>query len=485
MNSNLIRVADNRKYFCFGDGRPYVPIGHNTYSEVFTVYGYENTLYPTELLEERFARLAEHGGNFLRLFISANLQAGYFATGEMNPEEVARLDLVFALGEKYDLHFYVELLMSQYYTAWYHADQWLPSPYNADNGGPVRFAGFEGALPEHEVPGYMDQYLARIRMGYGLENETFVAAQKAKIRWFVERYGGNPRVMCWGLSNDFPLHEGTEDVLRPWLRCMSDYVREVDGHGHPVTLQMFSGSVWPDWILDCVDLTSIRAYPWSAAGVLDDSLPDEVLGRNPNNIAVWLNRKGLEHLEHGMPSICGEYGASSRRNDDPRGYRYELENRDLLRARGTLYGLWAPLCSGSSPGHRWTGYDGFYPLTGEEYGWLRAVRRFCDRINWTTFSPRSAARLVSAEPADCSVAAIADEKLLVGWLWDRLWIAKPRALSAALRFTSPPPGRAQVEWTNCHTGRVCHAENYERLPERIEVPGSLEECAAVVVRWEG
>lgn len=485
MNSSLIRIAENGRYFCFGDGRPYMPVGHNTYSEVFTVYGYENTLYPTELLEERFARLAAHGGNFLRLFISANLQAGYFATGQMNPEEVERLDLVFALGEKYGISFYVELLMSQYYTAWYHADQWLRSPYNADNGGPVQFTGFPGELPEHEDPSYMEKYFQRQRMGYGLENEAFVVAQKAKLRWFVERYGGSPQVMCWGLSNDFPLHEELEDVLRPWLRCMSDYVREVDPHGHLLTLQMFSGSVWPDWVLDCVDFTSIRAYPWSAAGLLDDALPDDVLGRNPNNIALWLNQKAGEHLAYGKPCICGEYGSCTRRTDEARGYRYSLDNRDLLRSRGTLYGLWAPLCSGAMPGHRWTGYDGFYPLTEEEYGWLAAIRAFCDRVNWTAFCPESAQDRVSMDRSDCSVAAVADENLLIGWIWDRLWVGEPRRVEAALLLKDPPAGPARIEWVDCHTGRIRCAQRLAAVPTRLEVPGGLEECVAVVIRRGG
>jgi len=480
MSSNFIRVADNRRYFCFGDGRPYMPIGHNTYSEIFTVYGYESTRWPASLLEERFARLSAHGGNFLRLFIPANLQRGYFESGEMNPEEVARLDLVFELGEKYDLYFYVEFLMSQYYTSWYYHDQWLESPYNADNGGPVKFDDWAGSLPRHEAPDYMEKYLSRLRMGYSLDNEEFVEAQQAKMRWFVERYGGNPRVMCWGLSNDFPLHEELEDVIKPWLQFMSDYLREIDPYGHLVTLQMGSGTVWPDWLNECVDFTSIRAYPWTTSLIVDDALPEELKGRNPNTIALWLNKKAKEHLAYNMPAICGEYGACTIRDEDSG--QWSLENRELARSRGTLYGLWSPLCSGSMPGHRWTGYDGFYPLTQEEYEWLEGVRAFCDRINWTAFNPQNVDDQVSVDNADCSVTAIADANLMIGWVWDRLWVGGPRWVEATVTLDSPPAGTARIEWVNCYDGHIMHAERVEQVPRELPVPGGLWECVALVIR---
>ncbi|HEY3397295.1 MAG TPA: hypothetical protein VGM19_06485 [Armatimonadota bacterium] len=480
MSSSLIRVAPSGKYFRFGDGRPFMPLGHNTYSEVFTVYGYESTLYPVEQLEERFARLAEHGGNFLRLFIPANLQRGFFRTGQMDPEEEARLDLVFALGEKYGLYFYVELLMSQYYTAWYHADQWLASPYNSANGGPVTCAACPGPLPANEHPDFLEKYRARLRMGYSLDNAEFVRAQQAKLQWFLDRFSGNPHVFCWGLSNDLPLHDEMDEVLQPWLREMSGYLREHDRHHHLLTLQTYSGTVWPEWVRDCLDFTSIRAYPWSTPGIRDDALPEEVQGRNPNNIAIWLNHKAKEHLAYGQPAICGEYGGCTVRTDDAHGQRFSLDNRDLLRSRATLYGLWAPLCSGSMPGHRWTGYDGFYPLTTEEYGWLAAVRAFCDRVNWAAFDPHSADEQVSVDRSDCSVVAVADESLLLAWVWDRLWVGGPRRVPVSLRLREAPAGPVRVEWVDCYTGRITRAETYAQAPTELAL--DLDECAALVIR---
>jgi len=421
MPSSLIQVAPSGRYFQFRDGTPFMPIGHNTHADFLEVFGYQGRYEPDHVVEERIQRLVEHGGNYLRLFVSNRLEEGYFQTGKWHEPTVKRLDLLFRLAEQYEVYYGVELVISQYFAQWYCVDQWPYSPYNAVNGGPVVMPPEADDLKRGQNK---EAFRIRHRLEYGLENEVYVAAQKAKFKWFVDRYGGNPHVFNWGLSNDFPWsgnepdpaeREQKRSYLEPWLETMANWIRDNDKHGHMISLQLGSGSVWPAWMRKHLDFTSIRAYPWSDPSVYDDAVvwtaqPE----RHALSLANHLARKAAEHWAYRMPTICGEYGGCADRDWESFLYSPTLNLHSTQRS--TLYGLWVPLATGAMPGHRWTGHDGFYPLTKEEYGYLKAVSEFCAGVNWATYDPQPIHDSLRLDDQRATVWGIDDGQLAIGFV---------------------------------------------------------------------
>ncbi|MHB9024411.1 MAG: glycoside hydrolase 5 family protein [Armatimonadota bacterium] len=468
----VFSIAPNGRYFLDPHGAGYHPVGINSMEELLMQHGVEARYWADHEVEAHFRRLAGVGGNYLRLQTTDKLEDTWFTEGHYEPETVRRMDLIMDLAEEYGIAVNIEVFCPHHYSAWYWRNQmenWRKNPYNADNGGPIRYAPLPGA-----DPGSDEEIYRRYRLAYDVTIEASMAAQKARLRWFMERYGGRRSVFCFGLSNDFPYTLLPE--AESWLRVMSAYARSVNTFGHLLGLQTFSGAEWPEWMVEAVDFTCVRAYPWSVR-VQKDMNVDERFMNNPLNLAYWLHKKSHEHLVYGKPAINGEYGAKSY--DWTTGTEGFRVTPDMDRC--TLYGLWASLASGSSAGHRWCGWDGFFVPTETAWGYIGAVARFCKRIDWARFDSRPCDEEVIVEGGEAMVYALRDERLLLAWVANTDPTCE-QPIQPSLKIAAPlPAGRYELQWIDAETNATLSREVVEGFPLTTTAPQRFRTCAVVLI----
>lgn len=429
-------------------------------------HGVEARYWPDHEVETLFRRLAAHQCNYLRLLTTDVLEDPYFTEGRYDEEMVRRMDLIMTLAEEYGIAVNIEIFCPHHYTSWCWPDRlvnWKKNPYNADNGGPIAYTPEPGADPSS-----VEEANRRQRLAYDPSNQKSMEAQKARIRWFVERYTGRRSVFCWGLSNDFPY--ALEPEVRDWLTEMAAFTRSIDPSHHLVGIHTFSGAEWPAWLVDAVDFTCIRAYPWSHFSD-EDLHPSGAQKNNAVNVAFWLRKKAHEHLAYAKPVINGEYGAMARSGDSMTqpGYRpgYRV-TPDMDRC--SLYGLWSSLAAGASAGHRWTGWDGFFPLTDEAWKQYDAVGRFCKRIDWARFDSRPCDEEVRIDEATLFRCAIRDDRTLLAWIASADAEGKTEVTPSAELTGAFPAGRYAMSWIDCETNATLSRTVVHELPKVTSSP---------------
>ena len=182
--------------------------------------GYRLPIGPDELnaidlswFDTYFAKLAQHGINFLRIWFRAPEQF-------KNEENSRHLDYVInaaaANNIKIDFTIFIE-------SAW---DWTLNNETN-------------------EITNWTDD------------------ESKAIIDYVVQRWGSSPALGFWDICNE-PQLKRPSSIVEPWLDTMEDYLREVDNNRHPVLLQLNTGrsilGAGVKHMLDNLDSLSIRAY---------------------------------------------------------------------------------------------------------------------------------------------------------------------------------------------------------------------------------
>lgn len=473
---SVFRVAPNGRYFIDPHGAGFHPVGLNAMEELLMQHGVEARCWADHEVEAFFQKLSARGCNYLRLQTSDVLEDPYFTHGRYNEEIERRTDLVIDLAEDHNIAVNLEMFCPHHYSAWYwpnRLENWKRNPYNAENGGPIHYAPEAG-----KDPSSTEETDRRYRMAYDSSNRASMDAQKRRIRWFVERYSGRRCVFAWGLSNDFPYN--LEPETREWLKEMSTYLRGIDTYGHLVAIQTHSGAAWPAWMVDAVDFTSIRAYPWSnfinkPAG---DLLPGGVHRNNPVNIAEWLHLKAHEHLAFGKPVINGEFGAMARLpGSDRPGFRV---TPDMDRC--TLYGLWASLASGASAGHRWCGWDGFFPPTETAWQYISAIARFCTRIDWAGFESRPCDHEISVAGDEVLSFGIRDDKTFLAWVAskdpDNQKLVQPELILNA----QMPSGHYEITWIDAETNATLRRTVSNQFPAGAAAPQPFRTCQLLLIQ---
>jgi hypothetical protein len=354
-------------------------------------------------------------------------------------------------------------------------DHWAKNPYNARNGGPIQCD-----LPQN-MP-LEERVRSQQRAGYNPRNRASMQAQKAKVDFFIKRYGSSPHIFCWGLSNDFPFE--LEPEAREWLVEMTEHVRHSDPYHHLVSLQCVSGVTWPKWIIDLVDFMSVRAYPWTrwisqetSKGPSED-IGHEKLSSNAAQTALALNRQIKAHLACGKPIITGEFGGSTTNCADGMYNTRITPDIDLC----FLYGLWSSLASGGMPGHKWCGMDGFFSLTARQYAWLQVVAEFCERLDWAVFDSTNMDQEIRVSMPNVVAMGCRDRDRAILWLMNTDASGSPRPVRPVVTIgPGLSPGKYDVIWIDPLTNNPLALANRAALPGELPASASFERCVTVLL----
>ncbi len=220
--SNYVTVCDSGRYFQLEDGTDFLPLGFDQMPDfpesLFQIYPVNNWDYDKEALREYFNMMHDHGVNVLRVWGEAP-DSGYRylllenPVGVFNPAFAQFFDDLFELAEDYKIY----ILLTPYDNYWHHF-AWAEYPYNAINGGPCH--------SESD----------------GLTSDACFEYQKARMKWFVDRYGNSDYLFAWDIMNEVDLWWGgpSGSEIRAWTDRMTSwltqYERQTWGKNHMITL---------------------------------------------------------------------------------------------------------------------------------------------------------------------------------------------------------------------------------------------------------
>ncbi|WP_158594728.1 arylsulfatase [Ulvibacterium marinum] len=317
--------AKNPNYLEYEDGTPYIPIGPNIcWSRITTEADQALGQY-----DKYFKKLAENGGNYTRIWLSAPLweveqkKASGFDLGKTD----YLLDSLVNLASKYSIK--IKFCLENF-------RQLTDRP-----------APFEGSVP-FDKPIYSKVY------GGPLENmEQFFATKEGKelflsrMHWFSNRYATNPTVFGWELWNEINSVKATKKVVLDWTREMLIEAKQA----FPRQLVMQSlgsfdskdkASIYKQYMaLEDNEILQVHRY-------LDPGAELEVAKGAMDILAADATRELLSY-DHDRPVIVSEVGAVEAHHAGP-SKLYEKDTKGVL-----LHDLlFAPFFSGAAgPGQSW------------------------------------------------------------------------------------------------------------------------------------
>ena len=197
-NESFVEVSsENPSYFCLSNGDPYLAIGLNM------VHSYNNM----ELMERWIKNLSENGGNFIRIWLGHDMFDYEKVYGQVNAEQIAKVDRVLELAGKYGIK--VKMCLENFRQIApsippNESSSYYKTAYHIENGGPFV-----------NMPDYMAD-----------ERGQKVFLDRAKF--FKNRYGDDPRIFAWELWNEMNAIwiENKPDVIK-WNAEVIPKVQEV------------------------------------------------------------------------------------------------------------------------------------------------------------------------------------------------------------------------------------------------------------------
>jgi len=290
--------SKNRQYFSYSDGTSYFPIGANV------CWGNDKGTFSYDDWLPAYSKV---GANYFRLWLGPSWVTFAIETpgkpeeghglGQIDLGDAWKLDQVLksadALGMK------AMLTIDSYNTLRAHNayPAWDKSPYNKDNGGPLRI--------------WTDFWT----------NSDVDRWYRAKLRYLVARYSAFQNVMSWEFWNEVDLTEDySSEVVKAWHKRMGDALRSIDPYHHLLTTS----------IADSMGNRNLDLLPQ-----LDYA---QTHNYNSPDIAAAVLYQQARKSEWGKPHIVGEIGADAsgpRTTDDPQG----LQIHDPI---------WMSLATGSS-----------------------------------------------------------------------------------------------------------------------------------------
>jgi hypothetical protein len=279
----LRRSRRDPRYLEFDDGTPYFAVGEN-------MCWYDGR--GTFAYDEWIARLAEQGGNYIRLWMPSWAFAlewterdGAAVTSSLGNYEdrlnrAWQLDYVVELARRHDIQVMLSIQNHGAFSLTSNSE-WVDNPYNAANGGPL-------ATPR----------------------ELFTNAEarelfKRRLRYIVGRWGYAVNVMSWELWNEVDLAEQpTPAELLEWHREMAGELRALDPYDRLIsTSTSLADALTPGaafnalWDLDEIDYTQAHYYSFGGA---------------PADFTQLFPRITRRLLRHGKPAFISEAGVDFR-----------------------------------------------------------------------------------------------------------------------------------------------------------------------------
>jgi plastocyanin len=276
------------RFLRYGDGSPYLPMGHNV------AFGDGNppNLDLSAYYEPHFQSMQAAGQNWARVWMtdfyitsvewSATHWSGqYGGVGQYADIPAFRVEEILNLAEQHGLE--VQLVLNDHgqFSSWVN-QRWNDNPYNELNGGPV---------PDDDPAAFFS-------------NPTARGLFKQRLHYLVARYAAYRDILAWELFNEvqfigsvtnnpFSSAQVREDVVA-WHAEMAAYLRSLDPYHHLITtssdIDTSEAQIWND---PNIDLIQVHDY-----GPLS--------GRDQRFRGYGVNLNAT----YGKPVIVGEFGLS-------------------------------------------------------------------------------------------------------------------------------------------------------------------------------
>lgn len=317
---------ENPSYLEYADGSPYIPVGPNICWERFET---EETKI-LDLYELRFKKLAENGGNYTRIWLSAPFfEIEHSKAGEYDDTIVERIDKLLDLALKYGIKI-----------------KFCLENFRKIAGSPAPFST--------SVP--FDKPIYGVEMGGSIENmdDYFdTSAGKSlylgRIAYLSSKYAKHPAILGWELWNEVNSvsYSGGNEKLLEWTDSMLPEVKSYfPNHLVMQSLGSFDRESFIEMyehfsLLKENDIAQVHRYLDPGATWDICQAPMDSLAAN----AVSLIRRVVKD----KPVILSEVGAVEAHHSGP-SKLYEKDSLGIL-----LHDLlFAPFFSGAAaPGQSW------------------------------------------------------------------------------------------------------------------------------------
>ena len=324
--------SDDRRYFVHADGSTYWPLGLNmAYASPRGTYDYDDWL----------AKLGDHGGNFVRLWLSPSWttlaqelpgrpEEGR-GLGQIDLANAWRLDRVLASARSHGVYAQLCLDASAVLRQSGPAAWWGKTPHNSDQGGPLRI--------------WREFWT----------NEAMDRLYQNRLRYLVARYGADAHVFGWEFWNEVDrVSEFETAVVRDWHQRMARILGGLDAYRHPRTTSVgATAGMRPIDLVPELDLMQSHS--------VDSADP-------AGTVAAQQSRKSAWGKPHFFGMIAAD-GADPRADDDPEG----MQIHDPL---------WASIATGASGGAMGWWWD---RLVAEKdlFRLYDAPSRFLSGVDWS------------------------------------------------------------------------------------------------------
>ncbi len=380
-----IRVGPSGRYFETFGGDPFLFLGPNDAISWPGLAGLYRRRDPAAV-DAYLQTLAQSGVTVLRLMLEyAHRDGWYFERpfGTFNPTLVRLWDSLFAACARHGLR----VLLTPWDSFWM-SRRWRKHPYNVLNGGPA-----------HSQADFFTQ-------------ERVIEAALNRMRFVIERWGGDGTLAAWDLFNEIHPHwGGTPAQQSAVITRLSDGVREIEqktwGFSRPQTVSIFGPEPSEEYealILrhPSLDFATTHIYQGAIDYPRDTTEPALTM-------AGWV-RHGLDRVAPGRPFTDTEHGPIHLFNDHrkmlPEPFDDEYE-RHLM---------WAHLASGGAGGGmRWPARHP-HLLTSGMLGALSSLSGFARLVDWQKFAPRDAVADIAVEASGVCVFGCRDDHQAVVWL---------------------------------------------------------------------
>ncbi|MBN2133257.1 MAG: cellulase family glycosylhydrolase [Sedimentisphaerales bacterium] len=203
----FVRVSPrDSRYFELSDGRPFIPIGLN----MIAPPGSQET-EGLARFEQWMRQLADHGGNFIRIWLSNDfLDIEHARSGQYDERKAERIDAVLEMARRHNIK--VKMTLEHFRHLGEGRQRWAAKPiHHVSHGGPA-----ENIVDFFADPAAQAQF-------------------KAKLDWYARRYGDDPTVFAWELWNEFDAVQnlwtaemwlGDSAVARQWTQVMLEALHD-------------------------------------------------------------------------------------------------------------------------------------------------------------------------------------------------------------------------------------------------------------------
>lgn len=439
------RVSDRGRGFVFPNGKVGVIVGFNesyTWPNLDPLYRFGDE----KSVEQWLYRLRVSGVNVLRMMLEyaeTDHQLLEKPLGVWTPRVVEFWDRFLPLCERNG----ISVLLSPWDPFWMDRN-WERSPYNARNGGPC--------LTKR------DWFVA----------PAALEAQKARLRYLVDRWGASHAIFAIDLLNEFDSwSDAAVHEQAAWVDETARFIRtyELSKHGHCHMLTISSSLAQPagdigDIVYRSRGLefaTTHLYYPGSVNAPRDAISPADAVADGV--------RYALDFIADGRPYTDSESG--------PRNLRPPwLTNRPAFDEEVHHAMSWAHFASGGcGAGMRWP-YRSPQSVTAGMLRNLKALAEVADAFDWHLFQPVNASGRVSVDFPGVFAKACSDEHQALAWLYhDTRGRPAIRVEDAKLTIRGLKPGNYLVRCWDPDTGRLLSA----RL-----APGTRDGLVAILPPFE-